>query len=51
MSVGRGELDFNGFWEFPCYVCAREAEKKHPEWGNVWPYSKEYYSKEYLDNH
>ena len=36
ISFGRGELDFNGFWEIPCGICAREWEKNHPE-DSCWP--------------
>lgn len=36
-SFGSGKLDFYGFWEFPCGVCARAFEKAHPEHGTCWP--------------
>jgi len=41
LTVGQGELDFYGYWERPCSICARKAEKKHPERGSVWPFSAE----------
>ncbi len=28
---------FNGYWEFPCHLCARAFEKAHPEYGPCWP--------------
>lgn len=28
LTFGRGDLDFNGYWEFPCELCARKAEKR-----------------------
>ena len=41
ISFGQGELDMYGFWERPCYTCAREWEKGHS--GEVaWPHSTEY---------
>jgi len=40
LTFGWGELDDNGFWEFPCSVCAREFEKKHPKYGSCWPHEK-----------
>jgi len=42
LTVGQGELDFYGYWEFPCYECARKHEQEHPESSPVWPFSKEY---------
>jgi hypothetical protein len=41
ITFGSGSLDFNGFWEHPCYDCAREWEIKHPEDGPCWPHTKE----------
>ena len=40
-TVGRGKLNEHGYWQFPCYLCAREAEREH-DWKNVWPWSDEY---------
>ena len=31
LTFGSGKLDDNGYWEFPCYTCAREFEKRCPE--------------------
>lgn len=28
LSFGSGDLDENGFWEFPCRVCAVAAERR-----------------------
>jgi len=39
LTFGTGELDDNGFWEFPCYECAREHEKQFPECGQCWPHT------------
>ena len=36
-SFGKGNLDFNGFWEVGCSLCARAFEKAHPEHGRCWP--------------
>jgi hypothetical protein len=36
-TFGSGNLDFHGYWEHPCAVCAREHEKLHPEDGTCWP--------------
>ena len=40
-TFGRGELDKHGFWEYPCYHCARAFEKKAPEYGDCWPHTQE----------
>lgn len=40
LSFGSGELNFNGFWEFPCPVCARAHEKAYPEDGECCPYEE-----------
>lgn len=40
-TVGRGELSEHGYWQYPCYLCAREAERER-SWKNVWPWSDEY---------
>lgn len=42
ITVGQGNLDKHGYWEFPCYECARKVEQKHPEYYPVWPFSDEY---------
>jgi hypothetical protein len=38
-TIGHGKLDSNGFWEFPCYECARVYEQHTGE--KCWPF-KEY---------
>jgi hypothetical protein len=40
LTCGSGKLDDFGYWEFPCYPCARELEKNLPEEGPVWPFKK-----------
>lgn len=30
-SFGSGGLDSNGFWDKPCYICARDFDKKNPD--------------------
>jgi len=42
LTFGSGELDANGFWEHPCYECARAHEKEYPEDFPCWPFSEEY---------
>ena len=42
LSFGSGLLDDLGFWQHPCYECAREHEKKFPKDFPCWPFSKEY---------
>jgi len=42
LTFGSGELDSNGFWEKPCYECARNHEKKFKDDFPCWPFSKEY---------
>jgi hypothetical protein len=39
LTVGQGELDSYGYWDVPCPVCARAAEKRNgkPE-GTYWPF-------------
>lgn len=36
MTFGSGELDPNGYWEFPCKPCARAHKADHPDC-EVWP--------------
>jgi len=38
LTVGQGELDSNGYWQRPCYYCAREREQDHPEEYPIWPF-------------
>lgn len=40
LTFGSGDLNPNGFWEFPCDLCARLNEKDHPEDGECWPFQK-----------
>lgn len=42
LTFGSGYLDDLGFWEKPCYECARAHEEKYPEDFPCWPFSKEY---------
>lgn len=42
LTFGSGELDDMGYWEFPCYECAREWEKEFPQNYPCWPFSREY---------
>lgn len=42
LTFGSGYLDDFGFWEKPCYECARAHEKEHPEDFPCWPFSNEY---------
>lgn len=39
-SFGRGDLDYLGFWEIPCPVCARAFEEKNPGFGPCWPFKE-----------
>ena len=39
LTFGSGELSFNGYWEFPCSICARAYEKDHPE-VDCWPFAE-----------
>lgn len=41
LTFGRGDLDFNGFWEKPCAPCARDWERRHPEDAPCWPFEGE----------
>ena len=53
-TCGSGKLDFGGYWEFPCFECARYYEEKFPEYGPCWPFEEDYLeavknSKEFKD--
>lgn len=42
LTFGSGELDDNGFWEFPCYICAQAAYDRdlaagRTEYMPYWP--------------
>jgi len=42
LAFGKGKLDHNGYWEFPCYLCARYNEQQFYYEGKVnWPYPEE----------
>jgi hypothetical protein len=46
LTFGCGELDKNGFWEFPCPLRARAAEiKDGVEEGSYWPHTAEWLEK------
>lgn len=38
LTFGDGELDYNGYWEFPNNQAAREWEEDYPEDGECWPF-------------
>lgn len=38
LTFGSGDIDFNGYWEIPCPICARAHEAKFPEDGECWPF-------------
>lgn len=40
-TFGCGELDRFGYWEFPCFRCARKWERLHPEEGPCWPFTEQ----------
>jgi len=40
-TFGTGKLDGTGFWEKPCYECARAYEEQFPESGLCWPHTDE----------
>jgi hypothetical protein len=40
LTFGSGEVDFYGYWEKPCSICARAHEEKHPKYGECWPFKK-----------
>jgi hypothetical protein len=39
-TFGSGGLDFNGYWEKPCGICARDFEEKNPKAGPCWPFKE-----------
>lgn len=41
LTFGSGELDFHGYWEFACFVCARAFERENPTARPCWPFEKE----------
>ena len=44
LTFGRGKLDNNGYWQFPCNTCAREWEKNYPDDAPCWPFTNKYES-------
>lgn len=40
-TFGSGELDDYGYWEFPCYPCARAWEILYPEDAPAWPFPED----------
>ena len=42
ITFGTGELDDYGYWERPCWECARAWEEQYPEDGPAWPFAQEY---------
>lgn len=39
LTFGSGRLTADGFWEFPCNVCARECEAADPQYKDkCWPF-------------
>lgn len=40
LTFGHGELDDLGYWEFPCYTCARAHEKEYPNNDEAWPFKR-----------
>ncbi len=40
LTFGTGDLDANGFWEYPCWECARKHEREFPECGPCWPFTE-----------
>lgn len=41
LTFGTGRLSDNGFWENPCYECARAHEEQFPDCGPCWPHTDE----------
>ncbi len=40
LTFGTGKLDDNGFWENPCFECARAHEEQFPG-EPCWPHTDE----------
>lgn len=40
LTFGSGKLDFYGYWEKPCSVCARANEAAHPNEYPCWPFDE-----------
>lgn len=41
LTFGSGKLDHFGFWQYPCYKCAREYERRSPG-TKCWPPEKSF---------
>lgn len=39
VTVGKGELSNSGYWENPCWRCARAWDVVNPQYAPHWPYS------------
>ena len=39
LTFGKGNLSQNGYWQYPCYACARWHEKELPMY-TYWPRKK-----------
>jgi len=39
LTFGSGLLNYYGYWEFPCVICANAWKEKFPE-TDVWPSDK-----------
>ncbi len=50
LTFGQGRLTCNGFWEFPCFTCARDHEVFHPEDGECWPFVGQNFTELYQVN-
>jgi hypothetical protein len=50
MTFGSGELNEYGYWENPCYECARAFEKQFPKYYPCWPHTEEQLKKMYNES-
>lgn len=48
LTFGSGELDDNGYWENPCFKCARAFEAANPG-EEAWPFKNQKKSKVYTE--
>ena len=48
LTFGQGRLDSYGYWQFPCWECARRHERFYPEDGPCWPFKEK--EKGVIDN-
>jgi hypothetical protein len=39
LTFGSGRLSEHGFWEKPCWDCARAHERQFPDAGPCWPHT------------